>query len=189
MRGHGVLLVLQQRRRAARDARVKHDRVRLQLLQSLPPADDGLDAYRIVRIKFDEIKSAERGGVLVLLADGFAAAHQFDLATFLGQPFRRCELPAIRIERVQQPDRVGAGGAQSRAARRDVRDGRDLDATLDAQHLQCFAHERMFYFCDGRRLFRPRITDADVMIKFFVDGEVNKFVDRRGKDGANACFR
>ena len=48
-------------------------------------ADDRRDGHRVVRIEFVEIEPAVGGGILILLADGFAADVDFDVARLFRQ--------------------------------------------------------------------------------------------------------
>jgi len=102
--GQRGLLALEDDRGAAGDAGVEHECVRLQLLERLPPTDDGLDEHGVIRVELDEVQPAERRGVLVLSADGFAAAVDFDFAGFAGQLLRARVASRKGVQGVKQAD-------------------------------------------------------------------------------------
>ena len=88
------------------------------------------------------------------------------------------------MQRLQHPDGERRGTPQPAAPRRDVRDGRDLHAAVDAKHLHPLAHERMLDALHRLCLLRLRVRDADLLVELPVDRDVNELVDRRRDDRA-----
>src|SRR5271169_4561882 len=71
-------------------------------------ANDRRDGHRIVRIEFKEIETAISGGVLILLADGFPAHIDFDVAGLFRQLLAGGMAAQKSVKRVQESDREGA---------------------------------------------------------------------------------
>src|ERR1700727_3676165 len=71
-------------------------------------ADHRRDGHRIVRIELVETESAISGGVLILLADRFAADIDFDVAGLFRQLLMRRMATNKSIKRVQESDGEGA---------------------------------------------------------------------------------
>ena len=65
-------------------------------------SDDGRNADPAILKKFNKIKPAIRGNILILLADGLAAAINFNMATFFGKLLRARIFALIGMQAVEQ---------------------------------------------------------------------------------------
>src|ERR1700733_5794008 len=97
-------LVFENCRGASRYPRIKDQHLLPDAGDGLGLANDRRDGHRVVLIEFVEIEAAISSGVLILLADRFAADVDFDVAGLLRQLLTRGMAAQKSVERVQESD-------------------------------------------------------------------------------------
>ncbi len=117
---------------------------------------------------------------MILFADRFAAAFDFNPARFDGQLFSRGVTPGPGVQGMEKADREGTGRTKSGAFGRDVGDGGDFQPACDIEHRQGFTDERVLDAHDRIGLLGFRVADANALVKFLVDRNVNEFVNGGG---------
>ena len=92
----------------------------------------GLDRHRSIVQESEQVETAERGGVLVLLADRLAEDLHFDVGRLLGELARAHALAEQGMQGVEQTHGKRAGSPQARR-RRHVTNGAHVDRRIDLQ--------------------------------------------------------
>ena len=92
-------------------------------------------------------QAAERGHVLILLSNWLAQPVEFDMASFLGQPFGTGGRLGETVHGIEQTHQVTTGGAQT-CAGGNIRDRDDFDAILDMKMSQRLAGKSVLYVVD-----------------------------------------
>ena len=127
----------------------------------------------------DVADPAERGNVLILLADGLSAALDLDRACPLGKLFRRHLPSLVGEQRVQQADGHRGRGPETGARRRDVGQRGDLDAAGHAGHQHGLPDELVLEVLDPGDDLLLGVVDVDVVIEALLDDDVDVLVDAR----------
>ena len=126
----------------------------------------------------------ERGDVLILLADRLAASLDLYLAGALGK-LRRRHLPSLVGEqRVQQAHGDRRGGSESRARRRHIGQGGDLDSVRYTGHQHGLADKLVLQLLDVRDNLFPGVVDVDVVVEALFHDDVYILVERAVEDPA-----
>ena len=126
--------------------------------------------------------TAERGDVLVLLADALAAKVDFDRARPLSELFAGEWPTLVRREGVEQADRDGRRGTEPGTGRWDIGQHGDLDPVLHPCHEHGFAHEVVLQILDARDDLLLRVVDIDVVVEALLDDDVDVLVDGTVQD-------
>src|SRR6516162_5025523 len=153
--------------------RAVHDRLRLDRDPAIAP-------------KAKQVKSAESGGVLILLADGLFQDFYLDMTGFLGDLAGGHPLAAEGVKCVQQPHREGARTSHP-GGRRQVSDRTDENRRLDIEKSETLAGNVVLDLGDrvdllGARVVYPYRLVEDLAVA--LNGDVNVFVDSRAQYGA-----
>jgi hypothetical protein len=159
------------------------------------------DRHPVVAVKGQALEAAERRDVLILLPDRLAEPVDLDVARHLGQLLRVQRLVPVQVQRLQERGGEAAGRPEARA-RRDVREGGDLDLRgPQALQRQSLPDDRMPHLLDPldvleRRVFqvdpgleRPRHRHVDVLVDGGGDQKSLALGVVRRKIGAAAAQR
>ena len=103
--------------------------------------------------------------VLVLLADGLAAPVDLDGARPLGEFLGRQLASLVGEQGLQQSNGDRGGRSETGPGRRDVGEGRDLDATPNAGHVHGLAHEVVLDILDLRHDLLAGVVEVDVVVE------------------------
>ncbi len=95
-------------------------------------------------MELNEVQPAERGGKLILFADGLGASFDFDDRSLARQLLGADVTFGVGVEHVQQTHGKGTRTAQTGATGRDVGNGSYLDAAFNRQKLHRLTDQRMF---------------------------------------------
>ena len=127
---------------------------------------------------------AERGDVLVLLADLLLEQVDLDVAGLLGQLARVDQVLLVGVERLQQRGREAAGRAEAGAGR-DVGHAGDLQrAAVDLHQAHRLADDRVLELVGRWHPLQAGVLDDQVVDERVVDRDVDILVDRAGDQEA-----
>ena len=145
-----------------------------------------LDHHGSARAEREQVEPAERGRVLVLLADRLAEHVDLDVACLLGQLARGHAFATEGVERVEQADREAARTAEAGRGRQ-VADGADVDRRLDLHEPERLPGDVVLQLVDVVDLLRPGVVQPDRLVEDLavaLDGHPDVLVDGGAQDGA-----
>ena len=155
---------LEHRGRRALDARVVDDEVRLEVVDDLVAHGQPLDVDRAVGVERHRADAAVGGDVLVLLADGLLQDVDLELARLAGELLGGHELALEGVQAVEQRDGEAARRAEPRV-RRHVGQAVELEAPLDARHLERGLEDAVLDLVDAVDDLALRVGEADVVLE------------------------
>ena len=162
----------------------EHERA-VKTLQCLRGTDDRLDSdASLAGHELDEVEASMRRRVLVLAADRLSQDVDLDVRRLLGQISGRSKYALVCIQRVQQPNRHGAGGAQSSALRRHIRQCHQVQAPGKARQAQSLPHQLVLDLAGGGDDLGSRVADPQVALEAGGNDDMDPLVDRSGDDSA-----
>src|SRR5262245_19112072 len=183
-----VVLLLEDARRRAAVAGEEQEQVVFKVVERFRADLQRPCLDMTVGQELEARQPAERGNVLVLLADWLPEPVQLDVAGLFGQLARMDEVLVVRVQRLQECRRETARRAQAGAGR-DVGHAGDLQARpVHAGQLERFTDNWMLNLVNIGDTLELGILDDQLWDKGVVQGDANILVDGRGEQEAGVLL-
>src|SRR5579872_953341 len=165
----------------------EHHEVRFEVRQRVIGNGETLKRHRAVVVEIESGNTADRGDVLILLADGLLQCLDFNVTRLGGDFGRRNMLALIGVHGAKESDSERPRRPKT-GARRNIRHAGDLDGPLAVMPPQRFAEDWMPDLIDALTLFEFRVFQYVPGGEHAVNSDVDVLGDGSGDDKAAKLF-
>ena len=177
-----LVLLFQNRRRRTRITGEKEEQIVFEIVARFIGKLQWPRFNFAIGKKFETSDAAVSRDVLILFADGFLEAPQFDFARLRGEFGGMHQVFFVGVQRLEQCDGETAGRTESRAGGNVGHRSQFQSAPVQAKQGKSFTEDRVLQLRRVRHTLQFGIFDDEVGYERFMQCDVNIFINCRGDE-------